>query len=105
MSERSIVIYTYQDKQTLLDVHELSRFVGVQPALIRKLFRLGLIDPIIESPELLFEDTVIERIDKIMRFRNDLGVNFAGCALVLDLLERIADLEKRLLYYEMKFNK
>ena len=59
MSKQTIVIYEYQDKQTLLCVNEISRFVGLHPVLIRKLFRLGLIDPQRKTPDLLFEDSVI----------------------------------------------
>jgi len=105
MSKQAIVIYEYIDSQTLLNIGEISRFVGLHPLMVRKLFKLGLIDPSVEKPDLLFEDTVISRIDKIMRLRNDLGVNFAGCGLVLDLLDKIADLEKKLLYYERRQNK
>jgi len=57
------------------------------------------------TPDLLFEDAGIDRIDKILRLKNDLGVNFAGCDLVLDLLEKIEDLEKKLPYYEMTYHK
>jgi hypothetical protein len=100
MSKQAIIVYEYQD--TLLNVNEISRFVGVRPVLIRKLFKLGLINPQRETPDLLFEGTVISRIDKILRLNNDLGVNFLGCGLVLDLLDKIENLEKKLLYYEMK---
>ena len=105
MSKKEIIIYEYTGSPKLLNIYEISRFVEVHPMLIEKLFQLGLIDPQVEEPELLFEDRVIAKIDKIMRLKNDLGVNFAGCGLVLDLLEKIAVLEKKLLYYERRFQK
>ena len=61
-----------------------------------------MIDSKQETHDLLFECTVIARIDKILRLKNDLGINFVGCGLVLDLLEKIEYSEKKLLYYEMK---
>ena len=98
MSKQAIVIYEYKGRQKLLNISEISHFVDLHPMMIQKFFRLGLIDPQVEDPDLLFEDTVIARIDKIMRLKNDLGINLAGCGLVLDLVERIAILERRLLY-------
>lgn len=100
MSKHPIVIYEYKERQNLLSINEISRFVGLHPMMIQEFFRLGLIDPQVENPDLLFEDTVIARIGKIMRLKNDLDVNLAGCGLVLDLLERIATLERKLLYWE-----
>ena len=105
MSKKELVIYEYKGSPKLLNIYEMSRFVELHPMLIEKLFKLGLIDPQVEEPELLFEDRVLARIDKIMRLKNDLDVNFAGCGLVLDLLEKIEVLERKLLYYERRFQK
>jgi len=105
MSKREIVIYEYTGSQKLLNISEISRFAGLHPMMVQKLFDLGLIDPSVEKPDLLFEETVLTRIDKIMRLKNDLGVNLAGCGLVLDLLERINALERRLLFFENRFHR
>lgn len=102
MSKQAIVIYEYRGRQKLLNISEISRFSGLHPMMIQKLFRLGLIDPEVYEPDLLFEDTVLARINKIMRIKNDLGVNLGGCGLVLDLLDKIAELERRLHYYERR---
>ena len=105
MSKHQIVRYEYRESRQFLNIGELSRFAGLHPMMIQRLFRLGLIDPQIEEPELLFEDTVLFRIGTIMRMKNDLGLNFAGCGLVLDLLEKVEKLERQLLYYERKQQK
>jgi hypothetical protein len=39
---------------------------------------------------------VTARIERLLRLRRDLGVNYSAAALVLDLLERIDLLEERL---------
>ena len=54
---------------------------------------LGLIDPVETTPEPLFEVTTILRIRRILRLHQDLGVNWAGIGLVLDLLGKIEELE------------
>jgi DNA-binding transcriptional MerR regulator len=102
MVNRELILYEQRSRRTLLDIHEIGRFVGLHPDMVYRYYMLGLIDPRIEKPDLLFEDTVLVRISKIKRLKADLGVNLAGCGLILDLLDRITELEKKLFYYEMK---
>jgi chaperone modulatory protein CbpM len=57
----------------------------------------GLIDPDGQSPaEWQFRGTSLQRIRFARRVMRDLGVNTAGAALALDLLEKIEKLEQRL---------
>ena len=102
MGKHELIIYEQKCSRTLLNIHEVSRFVGLHPDMIHRFFMLGLIDPQVETPDMLFEDSVVTRIDKIMRLKSDLGVNLAGCGLILDLLDRIDEIEKRLVYYQLK---
>ena len=57
---------------------------------------LGLIDPVETTPEPLFEVATILRIRRILRLRHDLGVNWAGIGVVLDLLAKIEELEREI---------
>ena len=102
MVKRELIIYEQRSRRTLLDIHEIAHFVGLHPDMIYRYYMLGLIDPRVEKPDLLFEDSVLSRISKIKRLKADLDVNLAGCGLILDLLDRITELEKKLFYYEMK---
>lgn len=96
MKRYDLVIYGQHLGERLITLHELGRLVGVHPDKLRRYIVLGLIDPDIEDPEPLFEDTIVARVDKIERLKKDLGLNLAGCGLVLDLLERITELEEQL---------
>ncbi|GJL55469.1 MAG: hypothetical protein NPIRA02_26010 [Nitrospirales bacterium] len=44
----------------------------------------------------LFESEALERLSRGLRLHRDLGINWAGVVVALDLLERIEDLERNL---------
>ncbi|WP_245395119.1 chaperone modulator CbpM [methane-oxidizing endosymbiont of Gigantopelta aegis] len=54
----------------------------------------GVIEPLqAQSDNLRFQGTSLFRIKRAKRLQRDLGVNLAGAALALDLMEKIEDLE------------
>jgi len=71
----------------------------VNPGLIERFVNFGLIDPFTKdqkTDEWLFESEVVTVVKKVLRFHNDLGINYAGIGVVMDLLSRIEDLEARI---------
>lgn len=77
-----------------LTLEQLARGAQLHPDFLRRLMSLGLIDPLVQEPRLLFRNEVLKRIHKIMRLRADLGLNLAALGVVLDLLDRIDELER-----------
>jgi DNA-binding transcriptional MerR regulator len=77
---------------------ELACRCGVHPELIDRFMRLGLIDATDRSAEgeMLFPADVISMVRKIMRLRNELGVNYAGIGVVFELMARIEALESEI---------
>ena len=80
----------------MISLEELSRKVDLHPEMVVRLVELGLVDPEVSEPEWLFEDTVVPRVWKIIRLHRDLGINWAGIGVVLDLLDRIEGLEREI---------
>lgn len=74
---------------------EVAYRCGVHPELIERFLRLGLIDTAAQSTreETLFHAEVISMVRKILRLRNELGVNYAGIGVILELISRIESLE------------
>jgi hypothetical protein len=69
----------------------------MHPELVRRLIRLGLIEPgggTTAAP--LFRRQDAPLLARAARLRRDLGVNYAGAVLASELLARIEDLERRL---------
>ena len=80
---------------------ELSSACRVHADWIVTLVDEGILEP--EGRDLSdwrFSSTCLHRARSVHRFQRDLGVNLAGAALALELLERLAELQGRLNHYE-----
>jgi hypothetical protein len=75
-----------------VEVRVLAREAGVHPDLVRRLVRMGLVEG--------HSRDAAARVARAVRLRRDLGLNYAGALLALDLLDRIDELERRLRRYE-----
>ena len=70
----------------LADADVLARAAGLHPDLVRRLIRLGAVDPAAYD--------AAARLARITRLRRDLGLNYAGAILACELLARIERLER-----------
>lgn len=86
---------------TLYSVQDIATRVGVDVALVERLIDLGVIT-VHPGSGRAFACEVSLRVGKFVRLQRDLGVNPEGAALVLDLLDRIDQLEARLRHYEAR---
>jgi chaperone modulatory protein CbpM len=78
-----------------LDV--VARRSGLHPELLRRLVTLSVLDARRDAGgELWFDPEVLVTIARMQRLRAGLGINYAGVAVVLDLLDRIHQLETEL---------
>ena len=79
----------------------------VHPGLVHRFVRLGLVDSVdisVSPGQWLFERDAVVLINKIIRLRNQLGINYSGIGVILDLLERIDFLETRIRDLENPFD-
>lgn len=87
---------------TLGPVHRLgldavARRSGLHPDLVRRFVTLGLVDATRDANgRLWFEPSTPTTIARIQRLRAALPLNYASLGLVLDLLDRISELEDAL---------
>lgn len=82
------------DRQT---VAETAAQAGLHPDTVRRLVALGVVD--VDSAGYLPADAAAT-LARAVRLRRDLGLNYAGAVLAGVLLDRIAELERRLARYE-----
>lgn len=71
--------------------------VGARRSLVMRLARLGLIETIESgAEEPLLPRHVVVDLRRMQRLRRDLGVNFAGASIILELVGRIEQLNREL---------
>jgi chaperone modulatory protein CbpM len=85
------------EELTELTLHELCRACAVQDERIVELVEEGVITPAGNVPEhWRFTGTHLSHARVALRLQRDLGVNLAGAALALQLLEQIDSLQTQL---------
>jgi MerR-like DNA binding protein len=83
------------DEPVTFDV--VAATVGAKRSLVVQLVQQGLIDTVdADTDEPLLPRRAVVRIRRMQRLRRDLGVNFAGAAVILDLVGRIEQLNREL---------
>jgi hypothetical protein len=77
-----------------LDLDSFARTAGLHPQLLRRLVALGLLEPVRDiSGQLWFTREELARVARIQRLRAAFSLNYAAVGLVVELLDRIAELE------------
>src|SRR6266540_276829 len=76
----------------------VAEIIGARRSLVLRLARQGLIETIgTERNEPLLPRRAVMQLRRMQRLRRDLGVNFNGAAIILDLVTRIERLHGELL--------
>ncbi|MHC2999331.1 chaperone modulator CbpM [Microbacterium sp. HJ5] len=78
-----------------LSLDSYARITGVHPDLIRRLVALGLLEIARDAEgNLWFDPSQVREMAKIQRLHLRLNITYASLGLVMDLLDRISDLER-----------
>jgi len=94
---RNIMWAGKHDLDELLTVDAVAETVGARRSLVVRLAQQGLIETVESgADELLLPRYVVIQLRRMQRLRRDLGVNFAGAAVILDLVGRIEQLNREL---------
>src|SRR4051812_15872241 len=83
-----------------LTLDALAQKTSMHPSLVEQFLTLGIIEPSqARGKAVLFDTTTVVRLRAIARLRKGLGVNCAGAAVILDLVDKLRtlQLENRLL--------
>jgi chaperone modulatory protein CbpM len=88
-------------REEAVELTVLARMAGVQTVHVHRYVEFGLLEPkerrpTAPVPPARFDPTSAARVARAERLRRDLDLNYAGAVLVVELLERISELEARL---------
>ena len=101
---RQILSGLLLDEECSMTLGELSRACTVHAEWIVELVDEGILEPNGGDPgHWRFSGPSLLRAQAVMRLQQDLGVNLAGAALVLDLLDEIQTLRTRLQTIDREF--
>lgn len=80
----------YESDEPMFVISVAARLVEMHPQTLRYYERAGLLKPTRSSGKIrLYSQREIERLRKIARLTNELGVNLAGVEIIIDLTERL----------------
>jgi len=99
MSKQNPLLGEILSDSTLLSLEQLCRSCALPREHILLLVEEGIIEPHVEDESTdhwQFHWRSLSRVRTSTRLQQDLGVNLPGVALVLELLERIEQLERQL---------
>lgn len=78
-----------------LSLDSYARITGVHPDLVRRLTALGLLELSRDAEGgLWFEPSQVPAMARIQRLHRELNLSYASLGLIIDLLDRIAQLER-----------
>ena len=92
--ESRVLIGDIAEDAETLSLARLCELCGGERSLIEELVEEGVLE-VTSTTELCFAGNALRRARLAVRLQRDLGVNAAGVAVVIELLERIETLERR----------
>jgi len=96
MSEAELTGRTDFDLDELLTFEVVAETVGARRSLVARLARQGLLETTeSETDEPRLPRRSIVTLRRMQRLRRDLGVNFTGAAIIIDLVGRIDVLNRQ----------
>ena len=83
----------------------IAEIADVRVSLVTLLVRNGILETVDDRAEepFLLPRRVILRLRKMQRLRRDLGVNFAGANVILEMVERIEAMRRQMAEMREKF--
>ena len=85
------------ENETRITLRQLCETCAVHPDYIFRLVDEGFIEPTgVEKSHWCFNGITIKRVKKAKRLQRDLGINLAGVALAIELIEEIEYLREKL---------
>lgn len=96
-SSTTVITGIVLSDEVTLTLEEFCQACGIDEQQVREMIAHGLLEPRGESPpQWRFSFIAVHRSQSALRLQRDLEINLAGAALVLDLMDEINALRRKL---------
>lgn len=103
MSHQETLVAEWFDEQSPLTLLEICQAANASAEFLHALIEQGVIEPQGPAPQQWrFTSVSISTVKRANRLQQDLGLNIAGVALALELLDQIAELKQELALIKAK---
>lgn len=89
MTPKTVAEVVRLGEDAWLDLDELSRACGVDPAWVLSIVDEGLVQPMLTEPAWRFGGDELARVRRINRLQRDFDASLTSVAVMLDLLDEI----------------
>ena len=87
-------------REKRITLRQLANETGCEITLIEEMVQYGIVEPVAKTSEsLVFSEGAAGRIGKAMRLKQDFHLAPEGLGLVLELLDRIEELEEKVRHF------
>jgi DNA-binding transcriptional MerR regulator len=95
-ARRYEIVFIRPDSR-LLTVEAIAERAALHPGVVQRYVDCGLIEPSARAGgKLYFSVDAVSRLRMIQRLREQLGINLAGIAVILDMRERLSALQREI---------
>jgi chaperone modulatory protein CbpM len=94
-SVREILVSGPSRAEIYLSLEEMAAAVGLSPARLERLVQVGLVDTT-GADSRQFTAAAAARLRRMLRLQRDLDVNLEAAAIIVELVERLDELEREL---------
>lgn len=104
MAKKEIVIFADYSQESTLSLEEICDVCETDSQFIYDLINYDIIHPeLISQNEWRFKLHELRRIKRALRMQRDLDLNLAGIALVMELLDRLEELQAEMKLFEKHY--
>jgi len=101
MTKHAVLSGLIVEEEAIFTLNELSHACGKPAEWILALVKEGVIEPVgYDQKHWRFHGYCLRRVRIVQRLEADLGLNLAGAALALELLEEVETLRNRIKFLE-----
>lgn len=106
MTKKELLIIADYSEESLITLEELCDICGIHVELIHDFISHDIVKPVDQTQEKwVFDLPQLRRIKTALRLQQDLEINLAGAALVLDLLDELEKLRAHAALLEKHYSK